>query len=228
MAHYSFDLAQDIRVQSTTHSADAPYILIGIAAVSRRLLFLRDVLPGRHLAWPHFGICCVRGVAGRGVGRDKLWQLGLAHALGSKGYKIFSKNPIYLCFARGLTFSWFAFTLFWFWANWMQIGRIFAALSLPQWLGVWLAVWLCATAVLALWECRAPPRRRSPVRPPCTERPTSGRVSKRSRRRATRVARRPARPNRTRCRSGDSARCPRRAGARHDSDGARVVRERPV
>jgi hypothetical protein len=51
-----------------------------------------------------------------------------------------------------LTFSWFAFTLFWFWGDWKRIDQVFAALSIAQWLVVWLAIWLCATTVLALWE----------------------------------------------------------------------------
>src|ERR1039458_7806963 len=53
---------------------------------------------------------------------------------------------------RGLTFSWFAFTLFWFWANWNQIDMVFTALNVVDWLGVWLALWLFVTAILALWE----------------------------------------------------------------------------
>ena len=89
---------------------------------------------------------------GGGVAINKLWQLGLTRALGRKGYKKLAKNPIYIRFGRGLTFSWFAFTLFWFWADWKQISTVFTALSVAQWLGVWLAIWLCATAVLASWE----------------------------------------------------------------------------
>jgi len=76
----------------------------------------------------------------------------LTRAMGSTGYKTLAKDQIYISFARGLTFSWFAFTLFWFWANWQQISRVFNALGLAQWLGVWVAIWLCATAGLALWE----------------------------------------------------------------------------
>jgi hypothetical protein len=78
--------------------------------------------------------------------------LALTSGLGRKGYKALAKNPVYIAFGRGLTFSWFAFTLFWFWANWKQIDTVFTALSVVDWLGVWLAVWLFATAILALWE----------------------------------------------------------------------------
>jgi hypothetical protein len=55
-------------------------------------------------------------------------------------------------FARGLTFIWFAFTLFWFWGDWKQIDKIIGALGGVQWLCFWLAIWLGATMVLAAWE----------------------------------------------------------------------------
>ncbi len=71
---------------------------------------------------------------GGGVAINKLWQLRLSRVMGSKGYKALAKNPVYNSVARGLTFSWFAFTLFWFWANWTQIGAVFSALNAAQWL----------------------------------------------------------------------------------------------
>jgi D-alanyl-lipoteichoic acid acyltransferase DltB (MBOAT superfamily) len=89
---------------------------------------------------------------GTGVSINKLWQLGLTRAMGRKGYKALTKNSVYIAFSRGLTFSWFALANIWFWANWKQIGEVFAALSLIDWLGVWLVIWLCASAVLAAWE----------------------------------------------------------------------------
>jgi D-alanyl-lipoteichoic acid acyltransferase DltB (MBOAT superfamily) len=109
--------------------------------------FLVGIWHGRTSEFVLFGV-----LQGGGVAINKLWQLGLARALGNKGYKKLAKAPIYNSFARGLTFSWFAFTLFWFWADWAQIARIFGALSAAQWIGVWLAIWLCATALLTLWE----------------------------------------------------------------------------
>jgi D-alanyl-lipoteichoic acid acyltransferase DltB (MBOAT superfamily) len=109
--------------------------------------FLVGIWHGRTPEFVIFGL-----LQGGGVAINKLWQLGSARMLGSKRYKALAKNPIYDALARGLTFTWFAFTLFWFWANWAQIARIFAVLSAAQWLGVWFAIWLSATAVLALWE----------------------------------------------------------------------------
>jgi hypothetical protein len=89
---------------------------------------------------------------GGGVAINKLWQLELAKRLGRKGYKELAKNSLYIAFGRGLTFTWFAFTMFWFWANWKQIHMIFTAIDALLWTAVWLAVWLTATMVLAGWE----------------------------------------------------------------------------
>jgi D-alanyl-lipoteichoic acid acyltransferase DltB (MBOAT superfamily) len=109
--------------------------------------FLVGIWHGRTSEFIVFGV-----LQGGGISINKIWQLGLARALGRKGYKDLAKNPLYIDFGRGLTFSWFAFTLFWFWANWKQIHTVFSAISVLQWCGVWLAIWLCATLVFAAWE----------------------------------------------------------------------------
>jgi D-alanyl-lipoteichoic acid acyltransferase DltB (MBOAT superfamily) len=109
--------------------------------------FLVGIWHGRTTEFIVFGV-----LQGGGVAVNKLWQLGLTNCLGRKGYKALAANPVYVAFGRGLTFSWFAFTLFWFWADWKQIDMVFTVLNAPQWLGVWLAIWLFATAVLAFWE----------------------------------------------------------------------------
>ena len=109
--------------------------------------FLVGIWHGRTSEFVVYGL-----TQGGGISINKLWQLGLARTLGRKGYKALAKNPIYMAFGRGLTFSWFAFTLFWFWANWKQIDAVFSALSFIQWLGVGFAVWLSTTVVLGMWE----------------------------------------------------------------------------
>ena len=109
--------------------------------------FLVGIWHGRTSEFAFFGV-----LQGGGVAVNKLWQLAMAGRLGRKRYKALAANPIYVAFGRGLTFSWFAFTLFWFWSNWSQIGTIFSALGFVTWFGVWLAVCLAATMVLAAWE----------------------------------------------------------------------------
>lgn len=109
--------------------------------------FLVGVWHGRTSEFVVFGL-----LQGGGVAINKLWQLGLTRALGRKRYRALTAVPLYTIFSRGLTFSWFAFTLFWFWADWKRIDLIFTAVDLPHWIGIALAVWLCATLVLAVWE----------------------------------------------------------------------------
>ena len=109
--------------------------------------FLVGLWHGRTSEFLFFGV-----LQGGGVAINKLWQLGLTQGLGRKGYKAVAANAIYIAFGRGLTFSWFAFTLFWFWGTWKQLGLIFHALGVLQAIFVALATWLCATVLLALWE----------------------------------------------------------------------------
>jgi D-alanyl-lipoteichoic acid acyltransferase DltB (MBOAT superfamily) len=109
--------------------------------------FLIGVWHGRTSEYIVFGI-----LQGGGVAINKLWQLWFTRVLGRKAYKDLAKKAIYIAFCRGLTFSWFAFTMFWFWANWRQISTIFSAISIASWLAVCLAIWFGATLVLAMWE----------------------------------------------------------------------------
>jgi alginate O-acetyltransferase complex protein AlgI len=109
--------------------------------------FLIGVWHGRTSEFILFGV-----LTGGGMSINKLWQLGLARAMGRKRYKALAQNPIYVAFGRGLNFAWFGFTLFWFWGTWSQIDRVFAALRPAQWIAVWLGAWIAATVVLAAWE----------------------------------------------------------------------------
>jgi D-alanyl-lipoteichoic acid acyltransferase DltB (MBOAT superfamily) len=109
--------------------------------------FLIGVWHGRTSEFMVFGV-----LQGGGVAINKFWQVWLTQIMGRKGYKELAKNSVYISFGRGLTFSWFAFTMFWFWANWGQIDALFAAITVLEWTTVWLAVWLSATGVLATWE----------------------------------------------------------------------------
>ncbi len=53
---------------------------------------------------------------------------------------------------RGLTFTWFAFTLFWFWSTWGQIGGFVEALGPTALLLTWLAIFVTATLTIAGME----------------------------------------------------------------------------
>jgi D-alanyl-lipoteichoic acid acyltransferase DltB (MBOAT superfamily) len=91
-------------------------------------------------------------LTGAGVSVNKLWQVELTRRLGRKGYRAVAANPLYIAVGRGLNLTWFAFTLFWFRANWKQLDTVFASLSAVQWLGVWFAILLFTTVLLAAWE----------------------------------------------------------------------------
>jgi D-alanyl-lipoteichoic acid acyltransferase DltB (MBOAT superfamily) len=109
--------------------------------------FLIGIWHGRTSEFAMYGV-----LLGGGAAINKLWQLLLAARLGRKGYKALAANVIYISCGRGLTFSWFAFSLFWFWADWKQIGVIFRGLEAADWLAVWLGIWASATVVLGVWE----------------------------------------------------------------------------
>jgi D-alanyl-lipoteichoic acid acyltransferase DltB (MBOAT superfamily) len=109
--------------------------------------FLVGLWHGRTSEFIFFGV-----LQGGGVAINKLWQLMLARVLGRKGYKALAKNSLYAAFGRGLTYTWFSFTLFWFWSNWIEIEALYRSAGVRGWVGVWFTVWLLATTVLALWE----------------------------------------------------------------------------
>jgi alginate O-acetyltransferase complex protein AlgI len=109
--------------------------------------FLVGIWHGRTSEFIVFGV-----LTGAGVSINKLWQLGAARVAGRRRYKVLAARPVYITLARGLNFSWFAFTLLWFWADWQQIRTVVSALRPIQWVGEWLAVWLCSAMFLGLWE----------------------------------------------------------------------------
>jgi D-alanyl-lipoteichoic acid acyltransferase DltB (MBOAT superfamily) len=131
-------------MRRTSSLALQPYLGVFCFFVT---FFLVGVWHGRTSGFMVFGV-----LQGAGVAINKLWQLQLTRILSRKGYKALAANQAYIAFARGLNFLWFAFTLFWFWADWSRIDSIFKALPAAQWCGVMLAVWLAATVVLASWE----------------------------------------------------------------------------
>jgi hypothetical protein len=109
--------------------------------------FLVGVWHGRTSEFVLFGV-----LQGGGVAVNKAWQLFLISRLGRKRYRMLANRPLYEAFGRGLTFTWFALTLFWFWATWEQIEAAYAAIGLVWWLAVLALLWLNSTLILAAWE----------------------------------------------------------------------------
>lgn len=126
----------------------SPAAAPGLAVLSFFVtFFLVGLWHGRTSEFLFFGV-----LQGGGVAFVKLWQVLLTGLLGRKQYKALAANAFYTGLARGLTLSWFAFTLFWFWASWQQIGAMAAALGYGRWILVWAGVGLAASILLAAYE----------------------------------------------------------------------------
>jgi|SRR5581483_4308694 len=110
--------------------------------------FLVGVWHGRTSAFLFFGV-----LQGLGVSMNKLYEIVLTRRLGRKRAKALAANPVYSAVCRGLTFTWFAFTLIWFWSNWSQIGALASAMGgAPVIAGALGFILVCASVGLALWE----------------------------------------------------------------------------
>jgi alginate O-acetyltransferase complex protein AlgI len=87
--------------------------------------FLVGTWHGQTSEFLFFGLLQGGGVAG-----NRLYQVTMTRRLTAPGYGRRCANPVYRAVSRGLTFTWFAFTLLWFWARWPAIGGLAATLGL--------------------------------------------------------------------------------------------------
>ncbi len=78
--------------------------------------FLVGAWHGQTAAFLFFGV-----LQGGGVAANKLYQITMAQMLTRKRYRALAVKPVYIACCRGLTFTWFAFTLLWFWSSWQQL-----------------------------------------------------------------------------------------------------------
>jgi D-alanyl-lipoteichoic acid acyltransferase DltB (MBOAT superfamily) len=109
--------------------------------------FLVGLWHGQTSEFIFFGVLQGGGVAG-----VKLYQTLMTRRMGKKRYRALANDPVYNAFARGLTFSWFAFTLLWFWSNWVQIGDIAHKLGPVAAASLALCMFVGATVALSAWE----------------------------------------------------------------------------
>jgi alginate O-acetyltransferase complex protein AlgI len=109
--------------------------------------FLVGVWHGRTSEFLVFGL-----LTGAGISINKLWQIAITNKLGRKGYKALAANAVYMALGRGITYIWFAFTLFWFWGDWKHIAKAFSAVGAAEWIAVWGVALAVATVTLAAWE----------------------------------------------------------------------------
>jgi alginate O-acetyltransferase complex protein AlgI len=122
----------------------APYVSVVAFFIT---FFLVGLWHGQTPEFLFFGF-----LQGGGVAANKLYQVRLQERLGRNWYRTLAANPLYIACARGLTFTWFAFTLFWFWSTWGQIGGFVEALGPRALLLTWLAIFVTATLTIAGME----------------------------------------------------------------------------
>lgn len=96
---------------------------LGVAAYFLTF-FLVGLWHGQSSEFVFFGF-----LQGGGVAANKLYQIGMTRSLGRSGYNRLTRNLGYAMLMRGLTFTWFAFTLLWFWSNWSQLEGFARALG---------------------------------------------------------------------------------------------------
>ncbi|WP_428485565.1 MBOAT family O-acyltransferase [Rhodopila sp.] len=107
--------------------------------------FLVGAWHGQTSEFLFFGLLQGGGVAG-----NRLYQVAMTRRLTPSGYGRLCANPVYRAVARGLTFTWFAFTLLWFWADWQQIGALAERLGLAGSVAAVVGTVGAASIVLAL------------------------------------------------------------------------------
>lgn len=109
--------------------------------------FLVGAWHGQTPAFLFFGV-----LQGGGVATNKLYQITMMRLLTRKGYRALASKPLYISFCRGLTFTWFAFTLLWFWSSWKQLTSFMSVGGVAATLAAWILVLVIATILLSLWS----------------------------------------------------------------------------
>ncbi len=109
--------------------------------------FLVGAWHGQTSEFLFFGLLQGGGVAG-----NRLYQVAMTRRLGAVEYGRLGANALYRAVSRGLTFTWFAFTLLWFWSDWPKIGGLAERLGLPGSLAAVVGTICCASVVLAMPE----------------------------------------------------------------------------
>ena len=107
--------------------------------------FLVGAWHGQTSKFLFFGLLQGGGVAG-----NRLYQVAMTRRLTPAGYARLAANPVYQALSRGLTFTWFAFTLLWFWSRWSQLGVLAYDLGLVGSMAAIVGTICGATLVLAV------------------------------------------------------------------------------
>jgi D-alanyl-lipoteichoic acid acyltransferase DltB (MBOAT superfamily) len=135
-----------VRVGMTRVTAPnlAPYVSVVAFFVT---FFLVGLWHGQTSEFLFFGL-----LTGGGVATNKLYQVVMQNRLGRQGYRALAANGLYRACTRGLTVTWFAFTLLWFWSHWNEILGFAYTLGAFAVVLVWLAIFIATTLILAVIE----------------------------------------------------------------------------
>lgn len=107
--------------------------------------FLVGAWHGQTSEFLFFGVLQGGGVAG-----NRLYQVAMARRLNPSGYAGLCQNPLYRAVARGLTFTWFSFTLLWFWGSWQDIAGTAESLGLAASVLAVMGTIVAASAILSI------------------------------------------------------------------------------
>jgi D-alanyl-lipoteichoic acid acyltransferase DltB (MBOAT superfamily) len=109
--------------------------------------FLLGVWHGQTSVFVVYGL-----ILGLGVSVNKLYQVLMARRMGAKRYKALARSGLYTALCRGLTFTYFTFSLFFFWSSWRQMGELLSRVDTVSLVLTWTGLLLFATLALALVE----------------------------------------------------------------------------
>jgi D-alanyl-lipoteichoic acid acyltransferase DltB (MBOAT superfamily) len=133
-----------VLMRRVRHPAIAPFLGVFALFVT---FFLIGAWHGRTSVFLFFGV-----LNGLGVAANQYYRIVITRRMGRKGYSTLSRNPLYAAVCRGLTFTWLAFSLLWFFSDWREIGALATALGPLGVPVVWLAMLVGASLVLAAME----------------------------------------------------------------------------
>jgi alginate O-acetyltransferase complex protein AlgI len=123
------------------HPRTQPYL--GVIAFFATFLLL-GIWHGQSSIFLSYGLAL-----GLGVSANKLYQIFVLRAFGSDRAAHLSRRPAYIAACRGATFTYFAFSLVFFWSNWGQLNALRSSIDTPGFISVWIALGICSA--FALW-----------------------------------------------------------------------------
>jgi D-alanyl-lipoteichoic acid acyltransferase DltB (MBOAT superfamily) len=139
---YVYNPLMMVGMERVTAPLLAPYLAVSSYFVT---FFLVGLWHGQTSEFIFYGI-----TQGGGVALNKLYQIMMTKYWGRVRYGALCDNQIYRSLSRGLTFTWVAVTLLWFWSSWTQIGKFSAILGPLGVVLACLAILFTASLVLAL------------------------------------------------------------------------------